>query len=89
MDKGEKEEEGYKKRVKKMKRQSREKGESKEEHDNSGKSEKQRGRLKAVGGKEKGNELGLSPPARGRAWWFPPNSVGSTRFSLPLYIRDT
>lgn len=89
MDEGEKGGEGYKKRVKKIKRQSGEKGESKEEHDNGGKSEKQRGRLKAVGGKEKGNELGLSPPARERAWWFPPNSVGSTRFSLPLYIRDT
>lgn len=43
------------------------------------------GRLKTVGGKERGNELGLSPPARERAWRFPPNSVGSTRFSLPLY----
>lgn len=85
MEEGEKGGEGYKKRVKKIKKQSGEK----EVHDNSGKSEKQRGRLKAVGGKEKGNELGLSPPARERAWWFPPNSVGSTRFSLPLYIRDT
>lgn len=85
MDEGEKGGEGYKKRVKKIKKQSGEK----EVHDNSGQSEKQRGRLKAVGGKEKGNELGLSPPARERAWWFPPNSVGSTRFSLPLYIRDT
>lgn len=85
MDEGEKGGGGCKKRVKKIKKQSGEK----EVHDNSGKSEKQRGRLKAVGGKEKGNELGLSPPARERAWWFPPNSVGSTRFSLPLYIRDT
>lgn len=85
MDEGEKGGGGYKKRVKKIKKQSGEK----EVHDSSGQSEKQRGRLKAVGGKEKGNELGLSPPARERAWWFPPNSVGSTRFSLPLYIRDT
>lgn len=40
------------------------KSESKEEHDSRGKSEKHRGRLKGLGGKERENELGLSPLAR-------------------------